>query len=236
MVPAASPISEAERRARRYWFVDGLPQILGGLAQLIFAGVLWFWMSPGWSIVDVAIGFVLLLFSLSLTRADRTILGWIKSRITYPRTGYAAVPPSPPSEYDPGFLPPTHLMQLHLNTPNQETASDLRRERLSWIRYWFWSMALAVPVILLWQVQSPWICFLAAGMISLPFWLAGESEKEIHWIMAIGIPLLGLCMSLFPIDRRHRIAELVAGLGVLAILTGAVELIRYLLRNSMART
>lgn len=231
MPPSSSPVLDAERRARSYWYIDGLPQIVGGVALLLFATLLWLFLR--WPISNVTIGFILLLTFLAITFRAQQILEWVKSRVTYPRTGYAAVPPLPPPD-NAFFYPPGYITQLQINAPKPETASDLRRARALWLRAWLGSLP-AGTVVFLWDIKTRWVCLAVAILFSLPFWFAEDGEKNIHWIMVLGVPFVGLCMSLFPVSPHHRIAELVAGLGILAVIDGAITLIRYLRRNPVAR-
>jgi hypothetical protein len=91
------PIASPGRRAASYWFVDGLPDVTFGLALILFgtAGLLWRMYAPhSWSkyyFVPIAGGFILLFWK------SREILDFLKSHVTYPRTGYAQPPDDSPA-------------------------------------------------------------------------------------------------------------------------------------------
>jgi hypothetical protein len=91
------PIASPGRRAASYWFVDGLPDLMFGLALILFgtAGLLWRMYAPHpWNrfyFVLIAGGFMLLFWK------GRETLDFLKSRVTYPRTGYAQPPEEPPT-------------------------------------------------------------------------------------------------------------------------------------------
>jgi hypothetical protein len=223
-------VLDAERRARYYWFVDGLPQILGGIALVPFSVALWYFAS--WSVLNFVIGFISLCAFFAISLRSQQLLEWLKLRATYPRTGYAPAPSPRPADHE-GFLPPAPIIQLHINSPNDETADDLRRARLSWLE----SMLLSVPagfVVLLWDVKTPWICLFYAIFCSLLFWWVSGREKKVAWAVVLGLPFVGLIMFFFPVSPNHRLAELAAGMGVIAIIEGTVTLVRYLRRNPVA--
>jgi hypothetical protein len=81
------------QRAASYWSVDGLPEILRGLAFVILFAVpcLWRIYAPThWPRAGSLISFTGLF--LYFFGAERVVLDFLKSRITYPRTGYVQPP------------------------------------------------------------------------------------------------------------------------------------------------
>src|ERR1017187_1883330 len=80
------------RRAASYWFVDGLPELLFGLALVIMAALVFLWRMYApkpWIRFDwliLAVGFILYFLM------ERRGLDFLKSRVTYPRTGYVQPP------------------------------------------------------------------------------------------------------------------------------------------------
>ncbi len=88
-------LPQAEQRVKQYWFKDGLGELVGGgmilLVGLYFAGQEWLPEGP--------IGRTFLQSSLALLLvggafATRWLVNVLKTRLTYPRTGYV--------EYQPG--------------------------------------------------------------------------------------------------------------------------------------
>ena len=116
-------LSYAEKRAWSYWFADGLPNILGGFGCLLLslAYVLLIRFRHTHSPMIVALAILLVAIAWVLLFRLRQTLEWLKARITYPCTGYAASPyftfrqtePLPPdltmlnlsSADNPGILP-----------------------------------------------------------------------------------------------------------------------------------
>ena len=93
----SSPVLAAEQRAWHYWSSDGIGHILIGLTNLLFA-LCMLYPPPrptAWSVSIVlplvawvaAFGFYFV-FALRY----RAIAEWLKTKITYPRTGYVRSP------------------------------------------------------------------------------------------------------------------------------------------------
>lgn len=226
-------VLDAERRARDYWSIDGLPQIVDG-ASLILLGVsLWYFFA--WSISNFVVGSILLLALIAISLCGRKTVQWLKARFTYPRTGYVPLPPPPRPEYD-GAFPSYPITELHINTPNRDTPSDIRRARLSWFRTNVFSVSLSAIWLLLWIIRTPWVCLFATLLFSFAFWFVAHKKMSAPWIILVGLPLVGLAMSVLAVERKHRFAELMVGLGILVILDGAFMFVRYLVRNPVAGT
>jgi MFS family permease len=84
-------INEIIRNTRRYWYVDGLAEIAGGL--VIFFTGLSYWLVA--SMENNGVKSLLLIFAqpaviLLGSYIARKILPIIKAKLTYPRTGYLA--------------------------------------------------------------------------------------------------------------------------------------------------
>jgi hypothetical protein len=83
----------ARRRADAYWFTDGLPEMVSGLALTVLGCVWVFAWNPalpprarlGIFALSLAIMAALILF-------DRQVLEFLKARLTYRRTGYVCAP------------------------------------------------------------------------------------------------------------------------------------------------
>lgn len=86
-------INHAARRAGRYWEIDGLPRISFGLLRVLM-GSLCLWMShihASWRgiLVLLLIGIA---YAYLLGLPNSPGMRWLKEEITYPRTGYVALP------------------------------------------------------------------------------------------------------------------------------------------------
>ena len=83
------PLRDARIRAQRFWYLDGLTEIVAGIVQLLMSA--WLLVSaPGNStsswFLPAAVSYILLLVALAIC-APR-IMATLRERITYPRSGY----------------------------------------------------------------------------------------------------------------------------------------------------
>lgn len=83
--------TEISRRTRRYWMVDGLAEIMMGCVMLLLSAAQLLALS-----VPAAIGgfarFLFPMVVLAIIPFQRRIINAVKTRITYPRTGYVEYP------------------------------------------------------------------------------------------------------------------------------------------------
>jgi hypothetical protein len=85
-------------------------------------------------------------------------------------------------------------------------------------------------------IESRWVYTAIAGLFASALWAPRKNER-VSWLTILGLPLLGLCMTIFfapgsgPADLM---AWFLAGWGGLFLLDGAITLTRYLLRNPVS--
>jgi hypothetical protein len=90
----ATRLEDIERRRPKYWSVDGLPQLVTGIGWVLWGGVCLIGLSllegrsyrGYWAIVTGC----LLFWGIAVQGA----MSKLKERMTYPRVGYARMPPS----------------------------------------------------------------------------------------------------------------------------------------------
>ena len=85
-----SPLESAQQRSWNYWFDDGLPMLVGG-ATILFVS-LFLIFSRRKSPLSITAAIVAGLLYIAFLFGSRKIIEWLKTRITYPRTGYARAP------------------------------------------------------------------------------------------------------------------------------------------------
>ena len=87
-VSGMNDITAAQRRAKGYWFVDGVAEMAGGTAILLCGALLWAAVVTGTEWLGMA--------AIAVLIAGFPVSAWIvrtvKGRITYPRTGYVGYP------------------------------------------------------------------------------------------------------------------------------------------------
>ena len=151
-------VRDAEQRARNYWFVDGLFDILGGISCLLLAASFEIDKERN-SLKLVTAACCGFLFLAIMLRRDQ-ILEWLKLRITYPRTGFV---PNP-------YKHPERSIELRIDDPAPETPPDVRRARRNRNLRALPGMAvIGAAIALLVEVKNPWICLLAAVLTGFAF-------------------------------------------------------------------
>jgi hypothetical protein len=171
----------------------------------------------------------LLLYGLILLR-QRQILDWLKSKITYPRTGYVSPPPFAEDSTLPLDLTKLSLQGAHATPP--EKAEGLHANR-KWRFLLTLALALAA-VLLIFFFRNPWLCSAAGLLIALAVWFSAHHEQRVSSIVLAGLPCLGVILSVFlprGIVGPQRVACFLAGAGALFVFDGALTLFRYLRAN-----
>jgi hypothetical protein len=217
-------VLDAERRAWSYWFVDGLFNILSGTGFLLLAAS--FGIDKKRSTLNFVIAACCYFLYLAIILRRERILDWLKSRVTYPRTGYVPYP----------YKPPSAITELRIDDPEPETPPDVRRARRNrTLRSLTGMLGFGVALALLAIVNTPWICLVASVLFGFALCSMNARGMNLSWIVVLGMPFVGLCMSLLQIVRFQRANALMAGAGIVLLIDGTVTLIRYLRRNPVAR-
>jgi hypothetical protein len=90
-------INQLARRTRRYWFTDGLAELVAGLAFLLLGGYFYLQVAlPEDSIFSNLLQASLVLIVIGYVFIGKRVLSILKDRLTYPRTGYVEY--SPPAK------------------------------------------------------------------------------------------------------------------------------------------
>lgn len=215
-----------QRRAWNYWFEDGLPALVGGFGCFFF----------GLSYVFDHALVRLLLFALYglILLCHRVIIEWLKTRLTYPRTGYVTPPRSSQDEHPP--LPDLAALSLQADPVKvAKTASECRKAKIRMTLV----LALLLPAVLgTMFIDRSWSYAAAGVALALGLWIMNGKEFRLSWMAIGGIPLIGFYMAIFPPDGltpAHRVGFFSAACGLLIVANGAVTLAFYLWRNPVAR-
>lgn len=232
-----SPVLQAERRAWSYWFADGLSNLLTGALCLLLAGsylLVAFHSHTRSPLVIGGAGLGLVIYATIFFRLRQT-LEWLKSRITYPRTGYTAAPYFT-EDTDTGRRP--GLTMLALSPVGEQETVQRAHEDLDFRRRgWFFAAVIAVEIASTLLIHNVWICAIAGIALGIGIWLVTRNDERMAWVAALGLPFAGIYMFIFPTShpRVVRAGFFLAGTGLLLALLGAMALVRYLRRNPVAR-
>jgi hypothetical protein len=221
---AASP----GRRAASYWFVDGLPDIVLGVTLLLFGGLGLWWRiyarspAPQFDFFFLAAGLLLLFWK------GREILDFLKSHLTYPRTGYV----QPPEELPETLAGrPDTLITLSLRPapPPDENVTHFNTRTVTVILWWCFLLSGLNP----WR---RWYMALAMPALAVTLYaLNRKSERPFRWWSALILALTGLTPLWLDVPARLQspLPLLLTGLWLLA--QGAFTLVHYLRANPYPR-
>lgn len=174
----------AARRAAAYWFIDGLPEIVAGLGFAVLAGAaVWFdqirphrWPErtafAAISIVALSVVFV----------CDRRIILFLKSHLTFPRTGYVR----PPGNWE-EVSQKEIILSLGLTGEPRPPDQNVTRFRSSTIFVLVCGNVVAGIIAV--PVGLP-IAMTAVAI--LLYALHRDSERPYHWASVLPLPLAGL--------------------------------------------
>jgi energy-coupling factor transporter transmembrane protein EcfT len=254
------PLFGAEQRARHYWFADGLAHIVFGVATLAFAVCLFYirrglqlhkpWGTELW--IGAFVAYAL------LQAGHRHVVEWLKTKTTYPRTGYAAASfpgdSTIPNDVDTLFTQqarptmayqassmvgalfgdPTGLVAFSLQQKSADAGRQPRRRAEGTRQMLALALVLLGCLVLLF-VEETWAWVAVGAMIGAAAWVVRELYRLSWWIV-LGFPVMVLNMSIFlaaHVTRSDCLSCFLAAWGFLFLLDGAIALIRYLQRNPM---
>jgi multisubunit Na+/H+ antiporter MnhF subunit len=232
-IGSMAPVLNAERRAWSYWFVDGLANLVTGALCLLLAGSYLLVAFHPHTRSPLVIGGAFTGFGIyaAVFFRLRQTLEWLKSRITYPRTGYTAAP-SFTADSNAGHQPGLTMLALS-PVGEQETEQRAHEDLDARRRGWFFAAVLAAEVISTLLIHETWICAIAGIAMGVGIWLVTRNDERMAWVVALGLPFAEIYMFLFPTSRPRvlRAGFFLAGTGVLLAFVGAIALARYLRRN-----
>ncbi|MGB7759484.1 MAG: hypothetical protein WBL61_06630 [Bryobacteraceae bacterium] len=224
------PKASAGRRAASYWFVDGLPDIVLGMTLLLFGalglGLCMRMRKPTtWlDLYSIEAGLILVLWK------GRNVVDFLKSRVTYPRTGYV----QPPQDIPEMFVgQPSLLIALSLRPGPPPDENVTRFDTRTVLVVFWWSVILFVAA------ANPWHrWYTPFAMLPLAIALYGwnrRTERPYQWWSALILALTGpMLMSL---DLGPLLEPLLLPLlaGAWLVTNGAFTLVRYLRANPYPR-
>jgi hypothetical protein len=211
--PQNIDVREAKLRARDYWYVDGLARIVLGMGTVLFGGIIWLYFSRLHFKFGIGVALTVALFVIVISH--RALLGWLKERVTYPRTGY--VPPlDPQTEY--ALQPPRPPFW----------------KRFSSLKGWSTSLPAMAGVVMI-DFKTPWICLVASLLFGVSACFEENRNKHTVRIFLLGMAFVGLCMSFFPLEQNARFGELFVGYGIVCAVDGAAKLLEYIRENPVVR-
>jgi hypothetical protein len=197
-------VDDLMRKTKSYWYEDGLVEILAGLFFIVIGLFLlldwatpqdapYKWIfAPGFAVVTI--GWIL---------SARKLIGWLKERITYPRTGYVAY-------------------------KQPKRASRVARAVAGGVIGAAASFALLASLLYRQEIGRVIPLLMGAGVALLLIRISGEAGALRFQAAAVWSVMVGSALAWLTSAMSLAIGAYYAALGPAFIVSGAVTLIRYL--------
>ncbi|HYL64184.1 MAG TPA: hypothetical protein VE077_16340 [Candidatus Methylomirabilis sp.] len=234
MTPTQSPVADAERRAWNYWFVDGLPNLIAGVACLLISAtlILLVHYRKTRSPFILALALLAIVIGSSVFIRLRWTLEWLKTRITYTRTGFAA-----PPYFTDDPKPSSDLAMLNLSTATEkETMREILVSEDTRRRLWFFLGILMAAALVAGFIHNLLICTFAGVLTGASILIASRKDPRSSWAAVYSLPFAVVMSMEFVRLRMERVGFFMSGVGIALVSAGAIALARYLRRNPARRT
>jgi hypothetical protein len=203
-----SDFSDVEQRVKRYWYTDGIGELIGG-GMFILLGM-YFALQEFLgqdSLVSGILQVSLILVMIGGMAISRRLVAALKTRLTYPRTGY---------------------VEYHVDERN------LKSRRIGVILLAFTVSALTMVFVRLFQSFDSIVAVtgVAVGLILVILRAKISGLTRFYILGAIAI-LLGLALSVSRLPNGYSLGLFYGLMGVSFMLSGGLTLRRYLQQNPM---
>jgi hypothetical protein len=211
---------QAAHTAERYWYEDGYVNIFTGLYFLAFSLMSYAGM-PSYARHDKhsRLYWIAYLIGISVGAWSRPLIKWLKERITYPRTGYAAPPDRPLP--DTGFFAPPMPTRAELEY-------RLKREDAA-----KWYLVYAALLFASFAWPNRWLC-IPIGIVFGVLWHRWQPSTRHRWVVPAACAVVGLAAALIPLQDNRRMGVVLFFFGGIHIFDGLHKLLAYLRRNPIA--
>lgn len=194
------PSKQAMQRAQRYWYTDGISELVfGGLCLLLGA---YFWAQSAIqedTLLANLLSAGLVFIVIAGVLLGRYFTDWLKERLTYTRTGYVA------------FQPPSQ---------KRKTLTALVALFLALV---ISALFASAPASLQWIPAVSGLCFGVAWL-----YFGHRIGLARFYVLAVCAPLIGVAASLARLPEDFGLAAFYALLGVAIMLSGGITLLKYL--------
>ncbi len=201
-------IRSVEQRVKGYWYADGWAEMAGGavfvLLGLFFAGQEWL---PKGSLAELLFGPGLLLVFIAGSIATGRIVNAMKTRFTYPRTGYVSY----------------RVDQEHVRQ---------RRPLAGAVAAVFAAAIIFVAARLGSADWVPGVSGILVGGILL-YMSARVGGLRRFYLLAAFSAVLGVVLSVGPLPLGYRFAMFYGLAGIAFMISGALGFRRYILENPL---
>ncbi len=201
-------VDQAARRAGDYWEIDGLPSLALACGYLLMGPIFFWWWNTHairrhvWLWAASLLIIIAYVFLVGLRTSP--VMRWLKARITYPRTGYVAAPPSKSAE-----------------------AAKLKQQ--DWDRHPDnWMLATwGLPGLF----DEPWVGAVLLMVATSILWGTTRGKFPSAAILLPGFYLTAIVMAFVPVAPEERMGCWTVAWGLVYLLAGTIQLVRFLRRH-----
>ena len=198
-------IEHTIRRTRRYWNIDGLPELGFGLICLVLA--VYFWVQsilPADSLPAQVLNISFILIVIGGSLGSNRLISILKKKFTYPRTGYVS------------YRRPSNSRRLLLGL----TAGLVS--------------ALLVVVMYLADIKQFWLPVITAVIVSVVFaFVAYQGEASRYYFLALASLAFGALAALAGLKDLQGLAVYYGGMGLTQLLSGGIVFRNFLATNRL---
>ncbi len=199
-------LSDVEKRVNRYWYTDGLGELIGGFFFIVLG--LYFalqdYLGPD-SMLSGLLQASLALLLIGGAFLSRRLVNALKTRLTYPRTGYV--------EY---------------------RVNEKERRSKVWLAFLlaFSVSALAVSFVRIFKSFDSIVAVTGfiVGMILVLLRAKSSGLMRFYFLGALSV-VLGLVISTSGLSNGYALGLYYASMGVCFLISGGITLTRYLHEN-----
>lgn len=201
-----SRFSDAEQRINRYWYTDGLGEIIGGCMFIVVGGYFALQDFLGSdSIVSGVLQASLALLLIGGALLSRRLVNALKTRLTYPRTGYV--------EY-------------------RVNKKEAGARRMLVLIVAFAVAALSVTLAAIFRSVDSMVAVTGVVVGVILVLLRAKSSGLVRFYFLGGVSVvLGLALSVSGLSNGYSLGLYYGLMGVCFLISGAVALTRYLHEN-----
>jgi len=200
-------VDQAAGRAAEYLESDGLVSLVNGI-MILLLGALNIWAPPrsARQLLLCLLGVIAYFYFVG--RPNAPIMCWLKARISYPRTGYVALPPFGSSA----------AMRLSIQSFGRHP------------HIWVFFAAIFSPL-----VDTPWFGAVLVILSTAIVWIISKGRFQFAVIFIPGLFLGAILMPFLPLAVDDRTPYFVIVWGGLYALAGIIQLRSYLRRHPVVR-
>jgi hypothetical protein len=201
-------LSDVERRVKRYWYTDGLGELIGGGMFVLMGAYFALQELLGQnSLVSGILQASLILVMIGGMFISRRLINALKTRLTYPRTGYV--------EY-------------------QVNEGNMRLRRIWVMILAFTISALTVVFVRLFQFFDSIVAVTGVAVALILILLRAKSAGLARfYVLGVASLVLGLVLSISGLPNAYSLGLFYALMGVGFMISGGWTLQRYLKENPL---